>query len=87
MPKDPVAQAWRNAFWVRDRLREHGLELRVQPLLVFTRARVPEGLVIKGVPILSADRLPEVIAGAPAQTVPVDEVLRTLAPGKGARGG
>jgi hypothetical protein len=83
LPKDPVEQSLRNALWLRDRIRRHtGLEVFVHALVVFTRACASEPLPkLRGVQILEARHLLEVIAQTHGKEIPADRVLPAIASG------
>lgn len=58
MEKDPIGQVLHNLFWLKDRLRETmGLEPRIKGLVVFSRAFVPEPLIVKGVQVINIRNL------------------------------
>ena len=52
--KDFISQTMKNTYWLRDRLKECiGLEIWVNPIIVFTNAFVPPISPIKGIKIVN----------------------------------
>jgi len=77
--KDFIAQCWRNAFWVRDLLKNTaGIEAQVTPILVFAHATVRVGQV-KGIRVTWPKRLPELLTAGPAADLPVERIAGLLA--------
>jgi LmbE family N-acetylglucosaminyl deacetylase len=80
LPKDVVAQTVRNALWLRDRTKEQtGLEVFVHAVLVFTRARASMPLPkLKGVQIVEARRLLEVIGQSHGRPIPAGQIASAI---------
>lgn len=76
--KDFIAQAWRNAYWVRDLLKNvAGIEVEVKPILVFANAYVKVKQV-KGVQITYGKALAAAMTGRPAIELPVERIIEIL---------
>jgi hypothetical protein len=80
LPKDPIRQALRNALWLRDRIRERtGLEVFVQPLLVFSRGFIPRPLPrLKGVFVTESQHLNQMIGQIRGRALPVERLISAL---------
>ena len=77
--KNFIAQCWRNAFWVRDVLKNIGdIEVPVTPLLVFSNAFVTIRRPVKGVRVVHKGFLLETILRAPARAYPIEQVSAIL---------
>lgn len=62
MEKDPISQVLRNLFWLKSKLREAmELEPRINGLVVFSRAFVPEPLTVRGVQVVNIRDLERVL--------------------------
>jgi hypothetical protein len=60
--KDFIAQALKNTYWLRDRVREvTGLEIWITPVLVFANAFVEHAPPIKGVQVVNQKYLSRVL--------------------------
>ena len=60
--KDFIAQALKNTYWLRDKIRSATkVEIRIAPIVVFTNAFVEQTAPIKGVNILNAKYLLNVL--------------------------
>jgi hypothetical protein len=60
--KDFIAQALKNTYWLRDRIRSAiSVEVWITPVLVFTNAFVERTAPIKGVVIINKKYLPNVL--------------------------
>lgn len=76
--KDFINQVWRNAFFIRDLVKNvHGLEIKVQPIVVFSNAFVSMKPV-KGVIVINKKFLTKEILGAKVATIPVEQIVELL---------
>lgn len=76
--KDFIAQVWRNAYWVRDLLKNTAdLVVEVTPILVFPNAFVT-GRGMKGVRVINKKYLTKIILDARAVNLPVERVSGVL---------
>ena len=77
--KDFIAQSWRNAFWVRDVLKNVGeIETRITPILVFTNGYVSLSRPVKGVRVVYLKKLLTTICSAPPETLPLERIVEIL---------
>lgn len=77
--KDFINQSWRNAYWLRDVLKNVGeIEVDVRPILVFANAFVKVRQPVKGVRVINKGYLVKTILKAPPSNVPVDRVVAIL---------
>jgi len=77
--KDFIAQALRNALWLRYLLKEKlGLEIFVQAMVVFSRAFVESAPPVKRVTVTYAGRLSRLITQGKSKAIPVERVAAAL---------
>lgn len=77
--KDFIAQSWRNAYWVRDVLKNTAeINIKVKPILVFTNAFVTVRDPVKGVRVINKKFLVETIIRDPRTDFPIARVVDIL---------
>ena len=76
--KDFIAQSWRNAFWVREVLKNTAeIDGKVIPILVFPNAFVT-GRGTKGVRVINKKYLVETILNTPPADLPTERIVEIL---------
>ena len=76
---DFIAQCWRNAFWVRDVLKNTiEVEVKVKPILVFVNAFVTAQKSLKGVRVINKKYLVDTILHNHEIDIPHEKIIEIL---------
>ena len=77
--KDFIAQSWRNAFWVRDVLKNTAeIDVMIKPILVFSNAFVTARRPVKGIQVINKKFLVDTILREHSKEFPIERVVEIL---------